>query len=81
MDRPAGKEVKFSELCLGDRFIPLNLESSSLWTKIGIDTAREHSKQSQSLKDNGYGFIGDAICSFDAGDAVIFVHPVQTQDH
>jgi len=70
-----GKKIKFSELWLGDRFIPLNIKHSSLWTKVGVDTARKHSKQSQELKDNGYGYIGDVICSFNDDDIVIFVHP------
>ena len=77
MEQISGKQITFSELWLGDRLIPLNLQSASLWTKIGVDTAREHSKQSQSLKDDGHGYIGDNICSFSADDVVVFVPPAQ----
>ncbi len=64
----AGK-LTFGALTSGDRFIALG----ALWTKIGYDTARKHSKESRALGKKGFGYHGDALCSFEQTDAVEFV--------
>lgn len=61
-------EVKFSDLWVGDRFY----SGKNLWTKLDHRTARQHSKQSISLREKGYGYIGDTICSFEPEDKVNF---------
>ena len=64
------KTINFEELWIGDRF---KLSDESIWTKIGVDTARGHSKESIKLKDRGYGYIGDSICSFELTDKIEFI--------
>jgi len=59
-------EVKFSDLWVGDRFYV----GKRLWTKLDHRTARQHSEQSISLNESGYGYIGDTICSFELEDKV-----------
>jgi hypothetical protein len=63
--------MKFSELCSGDRFSSFG----SVWTKLDQDTARKHSSESIALGDRGYGYVGDAFCSFEHDREVIFVAP------
>lgn len=63
-------KIEFKELWIADRF---KLSNGSLWTKVGNDTARQHSKESINLKERGYGYLGDAICSFEPEDKVEFV--------
>jgi hypothetical protein len=69
-----GKLTIFSDLWVGDRFF---LEGSPLvpWTKLGPDTAREHSLPSIALAERGFGYLGDTICSFDRDDPVKFQPP------
>jgi hypothetical protein len=64
------KEVAFKELFVGDRFFD---NAHRLWTKIGVETAREHCDKEISLYDLGYGYIGSAIYSFDPDDKVEFM--------
>lgn len=66
--------MTFSDLTGGDRFMAYG----SLWTKLGHDTARKHSKESRMLGERGYGYIGDSLCSFERTDEVEFV-PVGQQ--
>lgn len=63
--------MRFSELASGDRFTSGN----TLWTKLDPDTARRHGSDSLRLGSKGYGYHGDAICTFERGDAVSFVPP------
>ena len=65
------KQCKFGSLWVGDRFNAFG----NLWTKIGHDTARQHSKASISHGAQGHGFIGDTVCSFEQTDDVEFVAP------
>ena len=62
------KIITFKDLWVGDRFRVYG----SLWTKIGHNTARKHSKEGLALKERSYGYIGDTICSFEE-DEVEFV--------
>lgn len=61
----------FNALWAGDRFTAFG----SLWTKIGHDTARQHSPESVKLGEDGYGYLGDTICSFATSDPVEFDPP------
>ena len=61
----------FADLWVGDRFNA----HGSMWTKLGHDTARQHSERAIALRDRGYGYIGDTICSFEPENAVEFVPP------
>lgn len=63
--------TKFSELWAGDRF----RANGALWSKLDHETARKHSMESLQLGVRGAGYMGDPLCSFEAGDSVIFVDP------
>ncbi len=67
----------FDQLCIGDRFQRVNKTADVLadecWTKIDINTARLHSRVSIKLGIRSYGYIGDAVCSFDPTDKVKFL--------
>ena len=63
--------MKFDQLYAGDRFSRSGKDD--LWTKIDPGAARRHSDESRSLGDRGYGYYGDAICSFERDDEVEFV--------
>lgn len=65
--------IKFRELTSGDRFYAYG----SLWTRIQPGTARRHGPESIALKERGYGYIGDGICSFEEDELVKFIPPVQ----
>lgn len=65
--------LTFKDLEVGDRFRAVD----ALWTKVGHETARKHSKASISLGELGYGYIGDALCSFEPTDPVVFVPVVE----
>jgi hypothetical protein len=65
------EQTQFGTLWVGDRFTAYD----NLWTKLGHDTARQHSESGLKLGDRGYGYIADTICSFDKHDAVTFVPP------
>lgn len=60
--------VTFDELTSGDRFWAVG----SLWTKLTGSTARRHGQESIAKGEEGYGYVGDAICSFEAKDTVEF---------
>jgi hypothetical protein len=60
--------VKFSALWLGDRFT----SGDKLWTKLSHSTARNHSSEELALEENGFGYIGSAVCSFEPDDMVVF---------
>lgn len=60
---------QFKDLWVGDRF---KMSDKSLWTKISHDCARKHSKESISLKENGYGYLGDTVCYFELEDLITF---------
>ena len=64
------KTINFEELWIRDRF---KLSNESIWTKIGVDTARGHSKDSIKLKKMICGYIGDTICSFELTDKIEFI--------
>lgn len=68
----AEASIGFGKLWTGDRF----RSGETLWTKVGADVARQHCPRSVSLGELGYGYIGDAICSFEREDLVFFVPPV-----
>lgn len=70
---PLPKQVRFDDLALGDRFRAVG----ALWTKLGADTARRHSSASRKLGAQGYGYEGDALCSFEPDTQVVFVPPGQ----
>lgn len=70
-DLTVAEQTTFGALWVGDRFATLG----TLWTKLGHDTARQHSAESIALGQRGEGYIGDAICSFEREDAVTFVPP------
>jgi hypothetical protein len=67
--------VRIRQLWVGDRFEVYD----SLWTYTGASgdgiwaTARKHSPESIALGEKGYGYIGDAICSFRLSYWVRFV--------
>ena len=61
----------FADLWVGDRFNA----HGSMWTKLGHETARQHSPRAVELGLRGYGYIGDTICSFEPENAVEFVPP------
>lgn len=61
--------LKFKDLWVGDRFRC----GESLWTCLDHRTARRHCDEGTALAERGYGYIGDAICSFEPDDAVEFV--------
>ena len=63
--------MRFDQLCSGDRFSRSGKDD--LWTKIDPNTARHHSNESRSLRERGYGYIGDGICSFERDEEVEFV--------
>lgn len=63
--------VIISQLWVGDRF----KAHGALWTWIGDGCARRHCSESIDLGERGYGYIGDAVCSFDSRDVVRFVAP------
>ena len=64
--------IHFDVLAPGDRFRSSN---GTLWTKLDAETARKHSSSSLDMVDRGYGYHGDPVCSFEDGDAVVFVPP------
>jgi len=64
--------VRFDQLMVGDRF---EAHGGKLWTKVDHDVARKHSKESMAMKDEGYGYIGDSLCSFELSDVVSFIPP------
>jgi hypothetical protein len=66
-----GNQVRFGELAPGDRFLTLD----ALWTKLSADTARRHSSASRALGAKGWGYHGDAVCSFERDGFVAFVPP------
>lgn len=67
--------VRIRQLWVGDRFEVYG----SLWTYTGASgdgiwaTARKHSPESIALGEKGYGYIGDAVCSFRLSYWVRFV--------
>ena len=63
--------MRFADLWSGDRFVAFG----TLWTKIDPDYARKHSKESIALAEQGHGYMGDTVCSFDRDDEVGFVPP------
>jgi hypothetical protein len=68
---PSKDQVEFDKLWCGDRFVAFG----ALWTKLDADTARKHSAASRGLQMRGVGYIGDAVCSFNPSDIVVFVPP------
>ena len=74
------KIVEFSELWVGDRFQTLYDDGTPLfnqvWTKLGHNTARQHSPEEIKLNERGYGYIGSATCSFEPDEKVRFVSVV-----
>jgi Lar family restriction alleviation protein len=64
---------KYGSLWVGDRFTAFG----NLWTKLGHNTARQHSKASITLGAQGHGYIGDTICSFVQTEEVEFIAPQQ----
>lgn len=70
-DLGVAEQALFGTLWVGDRFTA----DGNLWTKLGHDTARQHSESGINLGDKGFGYIGDSVCSFDKEDAVTFVPP------
>jgi len=62
---------RISNLVPGDRFRALE----NLWTFLGENTARKHSRESIELGSNGCGYFGDAVCSFESNAEVEFVPP------
>lgn len=64
--------LPFSKLWVGDRF---EQGDGIVWTKISRDTARRHGLESVALRERGYGYIGDALCSFEEIDPVFFLPP------
>ena len=64
------KNMSFEDLWIGDRFY---YAEKTLWTKVSNDTARHHSKYSIDLKEKGYGYMADSVCSFNLKDKVEFV--------
>lgn len=62
----------FDDLTPGDRFMAVG----SLWTKLDGDAARKHGPQSIELGADGFGYIGDPLCSFERNDPIDFV-PVE----
>lgn len=68
--------LTFAELTAGDRF----KAHGAVWTKLsggrseGI--ARKHGEASCQLGLQGFGYIGDSVCSFDSTDPVEFL-PVE----
>lgn len=65
--------MTFEDLTSGDRFTAYG----ALWTKLSTSTARKHSADGQALGANGYGYVGDSLCTFEPTDRVEFV-PVPT---
>jgi hypothetical protein len=65
------EKVKFEELYLGDRFTA----HDALWTKIDWHIARKHSKESRALRNDGFGYLGDTIVTFDRAEEVVFEAP------
>lgn len=59
----------FKTLYVGDRFVA----HGSLWTKIDVHTARQHSEHSIRMGAAGYGHRLDSICTFEADKEVQFV--------
>lgn len=63
--------MTFNDLTSGDRFTI----GDTLWTKLDPNIARRHSPESLGLHQRGYGYHGDAICSFERTDEITFVEP------
>jgi hypothetical protein len=77
---PKPKFLPLSKLCTGDRFIALG----ALWTYLDLTDdsgrwciARKHSAASIELGERGYGYTGNAICSFKLTSRVEFVPPTK----
>lgn len=64
--------MTFDDLTSGDRFT----SGTTLWTKLDPSTARRHSPEGLGLRASGHGYHGDAICSFERTDEVVFVEPL-----
>ena len=75
--------VRLSSLFEGDRF----LSHDALWTYLGptgngtTATARKHSKESLVMGHDGYGYIGDSLCSFMLDSIVQFISPNDKLSH
>ena len=65
------EQLVFAGLWVGDRFNAYG----HMWTKLGHATARQHSPEAIALRERGYGYICDTICSFEPESAVDFVPP------
>jgi len=69
------KKLQVNELTWGDRFRAYG----SLWTVTDLSpewiVARKHGKESTALGPKGYGYYGDAMCSFKPTEKVVFVPP------
>jgi hypothetical protein len=58
----------FDDLIPGDRFSAFG----ALWTKLDGSTARKHGDESISLRERGFGYRADSICTFERERPVIF---------